>query len=819
MPPRHKQSEVRVDMAESISLSINGRNLEVPPGTLLVEAARKIGVEIPTFCYDPRLRSVGACRMCLVEVEKMPKLVASCATPVAPNMVVHTESERVVKARKGVIEFLLINHPLDCPTCDKGGECPLQDLTYNYGPTATRYHEDKIRFIDDINQKFDDKTLGPEIILNRNRCIMCYKCVRIVRELAGEADLGVFQRGAFANIDTLSEVAFADEFSGNTVEYCPVGALLSKSFRYQIREWLLKRTASVCNLCPVGCNMSIEWSNGRVFRHMARQNKNVDNGWLCDRGRYAFDMTRSNARLVKAHIRRDTSLEPCTYDEAVIVVTKHLRRIIDENRGAEVAAVGSAMLSNEEAFAIRHFFEEVVKTTDIDFQTDTCQPLEPDVIDHIGLDGTIKDLEKSSLFIFVGCDPAVEQPVATLRVKRAVSQKGARAIFIGSYDKRIGHFPATNIRIQYAAEPAALEFMTSRLIGSKANLRIELDEEKLANVAELMKLGNAHIIAGRGFFNHPDRNGFLSALLKLRRASGAKLSILPTHGNFLGVSHFGLYGDMDHSFNKILERIDAGEVKTLFVFGCNPLDEFPDRKYVQEVMKKLEFLVVVASFMHATASQAGVILPQALLPDYGGTFVNIEGRVQQFSPMTTTPLWEVKSAWGIISDFADMLKLGPVWFSDAQVRQDIVNALKGLDALVNIPGDGILLPFLNHDSEEIHEAPVNAPGTPGIEQPYVMQWAHSVQHNGWITERSENLMRISGQQGILIHPGDASRDGISDGDTVRVGNSQASIELTARVSEHVNRGEALIINSFSKNPVNKIMKRESQTTFVWVRKA
>ncbi len=672
-------------MADNITLTINGRTVEVPPGTLIVEAAKKIGVVIPTFCYDNRLRSVGACRMCLVEVEKSPKLVASCATPVAPGMVVNTDTDRVVKARKGVLEFLLINHPLDCPTCDKGGECPLQDLTYGYGPPTSRYKENKIRFIEDINQKFDEISLGPEIILNRNRCIMCYKCVRIVRELAGEADLGVFRRGAFANINTLREVAFADEFSGNTVEYCPVGALLSRSFHYKIRNWLLKRTPSVCNLCPVGCNINIDWSGGSVHRHMARLNEEVDNGWLCDRGRYGFDISRANDRIMKPHVRRSSSLEPCNWDEAAMLVSKHLRKIINENRGPEVAAIGSALLSNEEAYAIRHFFENVIKTADIDFQTDTNQPLETELIDLIGLSGAIKDLENDSLFLFVGCDPAVEQPVATLRIKKAISQNGAKAIFIGSHDKRLGHFPVQNVRIPFGAEPDALDLIASRLSGGAIKSEDALDKSGIEQLFELIRSsGKVHIISGRGFFNHPERLRFLALLLNLKKAANAKLSILPTQGNFVGVSHFGLYGEPEHSFNSILSRINSGEIKTLFVFGSNPIDEYPDRKYVLDVLKKLEFLVVVSPFMHPTAEMASVIFPQAMLPDYGGSFVNIEGRIQQFRPMVDRLRLEVRPAWAILGDLSSILELGTVWYSDAQIRDDIAKNLKGLEGLVAI---------------------------------------------------------------------------------------------------------------------------------------
>jgi NADH-quinone oxidoreductase subunit G len=807
-------------MADNIKLTIDGQTVEAAPGTLIVEAAKKLGITIPTFCYDDRLRSVGACRMCLVEVEKMPKLVASCATPIAPNMVIHTNNERVLKAREGVLEFLLINHPLDCPTCDKGGECPLQNLTYDHGPTVSRYKENKIRFIEDINQKFDDKSLGPEIVLNRNRCIMCYKCVRIVRELAGEADLGVFNRGAFANIGNLSELAYSDEFSGNTVEYCPVGALLSRSFKYTIRDWLLKKAPSVCNLCPVGCNMNVEWSGDKVYRHMSRRNDAVDEGWLCDRGRYSFDIFDADNRLRKPHIRRGSSLEPCSWDEALMVVSKHLRKIIDQNLGTQAAAVGSAALSNEEAYAIRHFFDDVIKTPEIDFQTDTNNPVDPDIIDLVGLDGEIANLERDSVYIIIGADPAVEEPVAALKIKKAVSTRNARAIFIGSYDKRLGNFPATNIRIPYGAEAHSLEHISNRIEGKAVLSPAKLRESALDEVASLIGKGERiHIITGRGFFNHRDRAGFLSSMLRLRSLTNARFSILPPQGNYIGVSHFGLFGDIEHSFNKILERINSGDIKTLFVFGSNPIDEYPDRKYVQETLRKLDLLVVAAPFMHSTAAMAGIVFPQAMLPDYGGSFINIEGRIQRFEPMSHRSLSAPKPAWGILGELSILLNLGRVWYHDSEIREEIARQLKGMEELTHIPVNGFLFPFRNNDGLKGSGVKLQPPLAAPKANSYILQSAHSVIHQGWLTEYSQNLMRISGQQSILIHPEDAARDGIAENQAVVVSNNGESISLPARLTIHVNRGEALIVNSFSQEPVNKLMMKDDLVNFITVRPA
>lgn len=806
-------------MADDFKITINGQALEVTPGTLIIEAAKKIGVEIPTFCYDDRLKPVGACRMCLVEVEKMPKLIASCATPVAPDMVIHTDSERVVKARKGVLEFLLINHPLDCPTCDKGGECPLQDNTFTYGPAVSRYKENKIRFRDDeTGQKFDEIPLGPEIMLCRNRCIMCYKCVRIVRDLAGEADLGVFQRGSSANIGVLKELEFANEFSGNTVEYCPVGALTSSSFRYEIRDWLLKKAPSVCNLCSDGCNMNVEWSGGKVYRHMARRNPAVDDGWLCDRGRYGFDIPRSTDRLTQPRIRRGNALEPCGWDEADALVAKNLAKIIDENKSSEVAVVGSAFLSNEEAFAIRRFFGDILKTPNIDFQTDTTRPLEPELLDMIGLDGSIVDLESDSRFLFVGCDPAVEHPVLSLRIRKAISNRGAKAVFIGAYDKRLGYFPVENIRIPSSAEPHALNYMISLLKGAgNKPIGVNLDFDRLDNLVNALKdAGNIHILAGDGFLSHPDRNALLSSLVNLKNSINAKLSILSSRGNFMGVSRFGLYGDPNHSFKGMLEKVNSGEIKTMFVFGANPIDEFPDRKYVHDTLKKLDFLVVINPVLTPTAALGSIVYPQSLTGEYGGSYVNIEGRVQRFQPMDDYFGISYRPAWSIISEISSLMSYGEIWRHEVEIRNLMVNSLKGMDGLNNIPDNGAMLfTKIDYDPGEIQpEDPAAVPS----DRPFVLQWTHSPHHSGWLTEKSANLMRIAGEQVAYINPRDASSLEISNGNHVRIGTEETAINLPVKVSEKVNHGEILVVNSFSENPINRLLNKDNPITYVSVRK-
>ncbi len=815
-------AEVQLKMVENITITINNQTVDVPPGTLIVEAAKKIGVEIPTFCYDDRLKPVGACRMCLVEVEKMPKLIASCATPVAPNMVIHTESEKVIEARKGVLEFQLINHPLDCPTCDKGGECPLQDNTYLYGPEVSVYKEDKIRFIDEeADQKFDDVPLGPEIIFNGNRCIMCFKCTRIVRDLAGEADLGVFDRGSSSYIDIINELEFSDEYSGNTVEYCPVGALTSRSFRYKIRDWLLKKTPSVCNLCPVGCNMHVEWSKDKVYRHMARRNDKVDSGWLCDRGRYGFDISRNENRITRTHIRRGSLLEACSWEEAAALAVKHLSKLIDENRGAEIAAVGSARLSNEEAYSIRKFFSETIKTEYIDFQTDIREPLEKDLIENIGLDGEISDLENDDLFIFVRCDPAVEFPVASLKIRSAISKYGAKAVFISSYDKRLGYFPVTNIRIPNGTEAFALNYLSSQVSGLTYDMpaSVNIDNEALKSLsAELKSQKKIHIITGRGLYNHHDRKGFVSSLVNFKKAIGSKLSLIPASGNFMGVSRLGLYGGRGHSFTDILAKIDSGQIKALFAFGSNPVDEFPDRKYAHDTLKKLEFFIVVSPFMNATTELASMVFPQALPSGYNGSFINLEGRVQRFEKGPENPHFEMRPVWAILGEFNDLLGLGTIWQSDSQLRDEIAKNIKGMQGITDIPDQGSLLYNNDKNNFDPNAASAVEPPKANADLPFVLNSTSSVHHDGWITQKSDTLMNIDGNQAAWIHPGDAGAMELESGQVVRIGNEETAINIPVKITNKVSKGEILIVNSIEENPVNRLLKLDEKTTFVSVRK-
>jgi NADH dehydrogenase/NADH:ubiquinone oxidoreductase subunit G len=388
---------------DTVKLTIDGLQVEAPKGMLLIEAAKLIGKEIPVFCYEERLKPVGACRMCLVQIEKLPRLQTACTTPVAADMVVHTITEDAKNAQNGVLELLLANHPLDCPICDKGGECPLQDNTFRYGPGASRFTEQK-------RHKEKAYPLGPEIVLDRERCIMCYRCVRFHQEIPGDEALAAVQRGADSEIATPGDEPYTSMFAGNTIELCPVGALTSRSYRFKARPWDLVRTPSVCSGCAVGCNVEVHSRSETVLRLWSRRNRAVDDGWLCDRGRFDTLPTPPECRSRRPMVRRDDTLVPTTWDEALTRTAELL--------GSGGGVVASQGLSNEAFWVLQRLGPRLPGA------------LWPAAGESWPVAGKIEHLPRCKSIVLVGLDAWEDLPVLALWIRRAVLA-GAKLTVLG----------------------------------------------------------------------------------------------------------------------------------------------------------------------------------------------------------------------------------------------------------------------------------------------------------------------------------------------------------------------------------------------------
>src|SRR5712692_10232719 len=393
----------------------------LPKGMILVDAAKTVGIDIPIFCYHSKMKPDGACRMCLVEIEKAPKLQTACTSPVAEGMVVNTKSPKAVAGQNATIEFLLANHPLDCPVCDKGGECPLQDNTFGYGKGNSAFAETKRHFVKPI-------PLSDKILLDRERCIMCYRCVRFTKEIAGDETLTVLERGSWSQIGVLEGRTFDSPFSGNTIEICPVGALTSAMYRFRARPWDITNVPTVCSLCPVGCNVNLTIRDNKIARVLARENAPVDDGWLCDRGRFTYEFVASRDRLTRPLIRKNGALVPATWDEATSLIRDRLQETLVKRGPGAIAAVASPRGTTEEAYLLQKLMRSTIGSNNVDwtFQRQSTS----DRLPQDAATGSIVGLERSNVILLVDVNPIEEQPVLDLRLKKAAG-KGAKLVVIG----------------------------------------------------------------------------------------------------------------------------------------------------------------------------------------------------------------------------------------------------------------------------------------------------------------------------------------------------------------------------------------------------
>src|SRR4051812_20702240 len=402
-------TEAKAPPSTTVTLTIDEQEVTVPKGTLLIEAAKTIGIEIPYLCYYSKLTPFGGCRLCLVEVEKARSMLAACNTIVADGMIVRTKTDKVKSHRKGVLEFILLNRPLDCPVCDKGGECELQDRTFQHGPTISRLTEPKIHV--------EDYDLGPLIVRNQDRCIICKRCIKVMEEVVGDPVLEFEQRGVTTEVSTFEHEHFPAGFSGNTIKVCPVGALMSKPFRFKARPWELVKTPSVCTNCGVGCSLRVDMRENKIMRVVGLDQPQVNDGWLCDRGQFGYDYVNSPQRLVAPLIRKNGQLEQASWEEALAFVAERLNGIKASAGAAAIGGIGSEVTTNEDSFVFQAFLRQAVGTPNVDHRMGTERggyaALRPGP-------GAITALPKSDVVLLFGSDLTSEAPVMDLVLKKSL---------------------------------------------------------------------------------------------------------------------------------------------------------------------------------------------------------------------------------------------------------------------------------------------------------------------------------------------------------------------------------------------------------------
>jgi NADH-quinone oxidoreductase subunit G len=827
-----------VSKGQEITIVVDGREVGATEGEMLHDAAKRGDVEIPIFCYEPKLGPpVGACRMCLVEIEGIPKLQTSCSTPVRDGMVVNTRSEKVKEAQNSVVEFLLVNHPLDCPVCDKGGECPLQDITFGWGPGKSRFTDPKRHFEKPL-------PLSPLVAIDRERCILCYRCVRFSQEVAEDSQLQLLERGDRTYVGTFDERPYVAPFHGNITDICPVGALTNYTYRFRARPWDVEEAGSVCTLCPSQCNVSFTVRDEKVKRVIARDNEEVDDGWLCDRGRYGFEMFAAEERVTEPRLRGGTAVG---WDEAIAKAAEGLRRAaeIGHTRGGSTsdalggvaAIVGDA--SNEEGYLVQRLLREALGSPHVESRRAGGASRETLVrLAQPELTVRTRDIDDADAILVVGTDPLHEMSILDLRIRKAIRRNGAKLVVATDRPTALdGGAVAVH---RYAPGDASSVFskLTEEQVVREAEKVVVVWSERLGREGEATLNALLDLATTLGLANK-DGSGLLE-VPELANGRGLReVGCLPDAGPGLrattapltGISHEkgALVGK---STKEIRAALESGELKSLILFGTDPLRDFPDTAAWERALTAVDHLVVFSMFENATTAKADVVFPLETHAEKDGTVTHPDGRLQRVRPSASRP-GSIRPNWGVLAElslalghdtgvtsqpsaFAALAEAVPFYagLDDAEISgrgirwqdRDAASAFprpeKGdVDTPSerfareepNASGDSPPTPLRRVASEEgVSAAPLRL-GT------YRDLWA------GPITELNPPLKFLQPEQRIELSPADAERLGLKSGDPVRVAQNGSGIAARVEIKERVKEGVCFLTEAVAEGNANALL--------------
>ncbi|HWI22954.1 MAG TPA: NADH-quinone oxidoreductase subunit NuoG [Baekduia sp.] len=652
---------------KTISFTIDGREVQAPENMMLVDAAKLGDVEIPVFCYEPKLGApVGACRMCLVEIEGIPKLQTGCSTPVKDGMVVNTQNERVQQAQEAIVEFLLINHPLDCPVCDKGGECPLQDISFGWGNGRSRFVEPKRHFEKPL-------ALSPLIAIDRERCILCYRCVRFSQEVSEDYQLIFTERGAHTFVGTFDGHPYVAPFSGNIIELCPVGALTSQAYRFRARPWDIEQSGSVCTLCPGQCNVSYTVRDERVQRVLARQNDGVDDGWLCDKGRFAYQSIHVDERITKPMVRDGDELRETTWERALEEATNIFKR----SKGS-IGALAGRDSTNEDGYMIAALMRDALDSNNMDARArdastmaETAARLDP------ALQASVTDIEYAHTVLLLGVEPVDEAPIIDLRIRKGVRRNRVNLIVATARPSSLD----ANAKLVARFAPGEEAHFVNSLIGG--------DSEVLAALKDGGE--DVVIVYGERLLADPQGTAALLALadeLGLRDRDGAGLLGIPAFTNTRGLTEVSFHPFHGDGLNTAQMR-DAG-LDALWLHGVDPLTELPDGAAWDKALGAAAVVAHARFLTDGVRAHAKVVFPLEAGAEKEGTVTHFDGRLQRVRSSIKHPD-EVKPGWWVFSEIGKRLGHEFGVFASPMVSAEIFGRLPYYEGITldTIGGTGV----------------------------------------------------------------------------------------------------------------------------------
>jgi NADH-quinone oxidoreductase subunit G len=759
-------SEAR-DAMSGVTLSIDGKEISVPEGTLIIRAAEQVGVEIPRFCDHPLLEPVGACRQCYVEIEGQRKLFTSCTTTVAEGMVVRTQNTSDVahEAQVANLEFLLLNHPLDCPICDRGGECPLQDQTLAFGPGESRYREAKRVYPKPL-------ALSPLVNLDRERCVLCARCTRFCDEISGDRFIEMFARGAAQQVSIAPGEDFRSPFSGNTVQICPVGALTSTPYRFAARPFDLSTVDTVCPHCSAGCNIKLDMRRGEVVRHLARDNYDVNDAWLCDKGRSAFRFPDSPQRITTPLIR-DHGLEPASFGEV-------LTRVAGWTDGKRVAIITGGRLMDEDYYALSKLARTVFRTNDLDHRraADAGAAAAERRAASTPMAVTYKDVERAGAILVVGIDAEHEVPILHLRLRKA-ARRGARIWVLHPRRTRL-HDVATHVLCAPGDE--------ARLLAGGVDAT--LDEALTA----IRDAGDAGVVLAG------ERPGAADAAMAAADAAGARFQYVTRRANDRGALLAGVHpallpggrsmdetDDVERVWGPLMDRepgrdtigilqaCAAREIDVLLLIGVDPLRDVPDAALVTRALDNVPVKIVQSLELGSLEPFADAFLPASAFLEKDGHVSTWEGRGQRLLPIRgrdgiSLADWEIFASMALACG-------GDLGFETLdELREEMGRLLSPAGSRRrNVPSEPAAAVVPERDD-----------GLRLFTYPLLVD-------EGRLSERADELKAALAEEPFLeVHPSDATTLGLAGGGRASVRTDAGVAELPVRVSEHVAPGAAFV---------------------------
>ena len=822
----------------AVTLVVDGREVIAPEGTMLVDAAKMGDVEIPVFCYEPKLgEPVGACRMCLVEIEGIPKLQTACSTPVRDGMVVYTQTDQVKEAQNAVVEFLLVNHPLDCPVCDKGGECPLQDISMGWGPGKSRFTDPKRHFQKPLE-------LSPLIAIDRERCILCYRCVRFSQEVAEDEQLQLLERGDRSFVGTFDERPYIAPFHGNIIELCPVGALTSYTYRFRARPWDIEDAGSVCTLCPSQCNVKFTVRDERVLRVLARDNHAVDDGWLCDKGRFAFQMFNAEDRIHEPMVRAgDGSLSPISWEAAIEQVSAKLKAA-----GSNAAALVGGQTSNEEGWLAQRLVRGALGGSAV---ASSPNPVDPGLLGELSrpeMSSRMSDLDYSGAILVIGADPLHEMPILDLRIRKAVRRNGTKLLVASERPTALDGGAHEAIRYAPGDVASFLTALSSALAGEDEKGPHASEAQAVAE--QMRSVQDPIIVWGERLWRSP---GAVAALrdvarsLDMHQRIGPGLLEVPEESNARGLREVGaLPGagpglaplDASRSPDEIKQGLTDHELDALLLVNADPVRTYPDGDGWRKALAG-NFVVAISMYDDESTSYADIVLPAESYAEKEGTVTHPDGRLQRVRPNVPHPK-DVRPGWWILVELLAALgdDIGAAtpeavfelacqevpFYGETAYEEIGGQGLRWQERDPGaswVPASGTAHASAGADSPSEHTgsagesaaayAPSETPTAPDdgsheadglLLGTYRDLWASEV------TERNPSLRFLMPTQRLELAAKDAEALGLAQGDPVTVSVNGDSVEAVVAIKGRMRPGGAFLIEGTSEQNGNVLATGE-----------